>query len=302
MRTEILGAEGIEKAAFLLQRGENVVFPTETVYGLGASIFCDEAIQRVFEIKKRPSDNPLIVHIASIDQLYLLSDEIPKELFLLSDLFWPGPLTFVIPAKKGLSLLISKGLSTVAVRMPSHPMALELIRKAKAPLVGPSANLSGFPSPTNALDVLEDLDGKVPLILDGGSSSIGIESTVIGLFGQKPILLRPGLITQEKMEAILKKPLDLPQGKEGRHSPGMRYRHYAPKAKVKLCYTKEEIQGGFVLSFSPKKGEYLLKTQTLYASFREADRQGISLIEVDCTFDLKENLALYNRLLKASGQ
>lgn len=297
MDTEIVDFTQIQKAVAFLREGKPVAFPTETVYGLGASVFCEAAISKIFHIKNRPADNPLIAHISDIQQLSLLCKKIPLQASLLCKHFWPGPLTIVLEKREAISKLI--GLSTIAVRMPSHPIALSLIRNLDEPIVAPSANLSGKPSPTCAKDVFEDLQGKIELILDGGPCDIGIESTVISFVGEKPLLLRPGLITKQELEEQLQSEIAFPSDSTPHHSPGMKYRHYAPKAKIKLCYNKSEMQGPFILSLQPQQGEKLLNSQTLYAHFREADRLNVETIEIECSSELMQNAALFNRIQKA---
>ena len=210
METKIIPISEIESAAALLKRGEPVVFPTETVYGLGAPVFDEKAILKIFSIKKRPPDNPLIVHIADVDDALDLSYDTPPDFWKLAERYWPGPLTIVLPKKDKVPACVSAGHPTVAIRMPAHTGALELIRAVGQPLAAPSANLSGRPSPTRALDVWEDLQGRVALILDGGECRIGIESTVISLTGSEPLLLRPGSVSKEEIEETLDCKVSLP--------------------------------------------------------------------------------------------
>ena len=301
MNTEIQDLSQIDRAVALLKKGSPIVFPTETVYGLGAPIFLPEAVFKIFSIKGRPADNPLIAHLSCIEEVFQVCDRPPPSFFLLAKRFWPGPLALVIPRKESVPGIVTAGLATIAVRMPDHEGALQLIRKVGQPLAAPSANLSGRPSPTSALDAWEDLQGKVELILDGGPCRVGIESTVIHLTEGKAVLLRPGHISQEEIEALLGETLSLPSDGDPVLSPGMKYRHYAPKAKVHLRFDSREIRGEFVLSPNPKAGEHLLNSQTLYASFRKADRLGVLEIEVDCTASVQKNAALFNRLLKAAS-
>lgn len=199
--------DDIQKAAQLLKDGKLVAFPTETVYGLGASVFNPEALKKVFQAKGRPADNPLIAHICSIEELQLLAEEIPEDAMKLAKAFFPGPLTIVLPAKKTIPREATGGLETIAIRMPNHPIALQLL-KLSGPLCAPSANLSGRPSPTNAYHVMEDLDGKIAAVLDGGQCTVGIESTVIRI-SPSPMILRPGMITAEQIEEVLKKPVQI---------------------------------------------------------------------------------------------
>lgn len=292
MGTRILNSSEISLAASALKRGEAVVFPTETVYGLGACLFQEAAVKKIFEIKGRPQDNPLIAHIASVEQVGCLSN-IEGLLFdRLIQRFWPGPLTLVVPRKKSVPSIVSAGQPTIAIRLPSHDLARKLILEVGEPLVAPSANLSGRPSPTTVADVLEDLEGKVGFVLEGGPCSIGIESTVLSLYHPIPTLLRPGQITLEMLEDCLERKVALPQAGGPILSPGMKYRHYAPKARVDLVTQEKDL-----------KGEFLIPTQqNLYALLREADRKGASTIQIFCNEAVQKDFALMNRLLRASGK
>ena len=299
MKTIIVSPDHLDQAIIFLKQGIPIVFPTETVYGLGAPIFMPEAIARVFFIKGRPSDNPLIVHVSSLDQAVSLSKDLSPSFFRLVDRFWPGPLTLVVRKNRAVPDLVSGGLPSIAIRMPSHPIAKKLI-EAVGPLAAPSANLSGRPSPTSASDVLEDLEGKIPLIIDGGECAIGIESTVLSLLGPRPVLLRPGILSKEMLEEVLGQHIDEPQKDAPILSPGMKYRHYAPKAKVFLRFHESELKGSYILSSSARPGTRLLNEKTLYAELRRADRCGAPAIEIDCSPDLLQNHALMNRLLRAA--
>lgn len=303
MKTEIVDSKKIFLAVELLKRGEPVVFPTETVYGLGAPVFDSEAVSKIFFIKGRPSDNPLIVHVSSIEEALGLVEEVPSSFFHLASNFWPGPLTLVLKRKAEVPSIVSGGQPTVAIRMPAHEIALQLIRALGSPIVAPSANLSGKPSPTCVKDVMEDLDGKVSLILDGGPCSIGIESTVLSLVHAEPVLLRPGQITKEELEVFLGQKIAVPSFAEGEPllSPGMKYRHYAPKAELNLVYDRDRLTGACVFARVPLKGEKVLSTQTFFSQLREADRRGESLIEIYCDEIIQKDAALMNRLLRASG-
>lgn len=299
MKTLVVSPNDLGDAISFLKQGIPIAFPTETVYGLGASIFLSDALRRVFTIKGRPSDNPLIVHVSSIDQAVSLSQELPESFFQLAERFWPGPLTLVVKKNDSVSHLVSGGLPTIAIRMPSDAIARKLI-VAVGPIAAPSANLSGRPSPTTASDVLEDLDGKIPLIIDGGECAIGIESTVLSLLGPRPVLLRPGGLGKTILEEALGHSIDDAKKDSPIHSPGMKYRHYAPKAKVSLKFDPSELRGPYILSSKPTSGMRLLNEKTLYAELRRADRFGVSEIEIDCTPDLLSNQTLMNRLLRAS--
>lgn len=300
MDTEIITSKEINKAIFALKQGIPIVFPTETVYGLGASIWMPEAIEKIFAIKGRPADNPLIVHISSMEEVFLLGDSLPPLFFLLAEKFWPGPLTLVVKKHPSVPSIVCGGLDSIAIRYPSNLIARELISQV-GPMAAPSANISGRPSPTSALDVLEDLNGKIPWIIDEGASLIGIESTVVSLLGERPVLLRPGFLNKETIEEavgekILESVKDTPI-----LSPGMKYRHYAPRAKVRLVYDPRDLKGDYILSTEPSLGMHLLNEQTLYAELRKADREGVSEIEIDCSSSLLKNSALMNRIIKASG-
>lgn len=238
METQIFTKENLDIAAKALQQGEIVSFPTETVYGLGAIATSQEAVLKVFEAKGRPSDNPLIVHISDIQQMTSTVEEIPEIALNLAKDFWPGPLTMILKAKPGIyAPALSAGLPTVSFRMPNHPLTLELITKVGIPLVGPSANLSTKPSPTKVQHVFEDMNGRIRGIVDGGSSTVGVESTVIDLTNEEgPVILRPGVITKEQIESVIGPIQSSVTTKTGEReipkSPGMKYRHYAPKTPV----------------------------------------------------------------------
>lgn len=335
MKTELIKVtqknkkEIISKAADLIKKGEVVAFPTETVYGLGANAFNDKAIQKIFIAKGRPSDNPLIVHISDLKQLNELVEVVPKKAKLLMKKYWPGPLTIVMKKSLLVPLSVTAGLNTVAVRMPSNKIALELIKKSGFPLAAPSANSSTKPSPTMAKHVMDDLNGKIPLILDGGTCDIGVESTVIGLVGEKPILFRPGKVTLEDLKKVLgeidsAKPAlnSASVSSSAPSSPGMKYTHYAPKAKVFLFSTKKELlslikkessvfaekkclllginhfglNGCKEITFKDVK-EY---TKNVFSKFREADEQKYDIIFVQKVKEEKLGLALMNRLKKSS--
>lgn len=292
MQTEILSKTELSKAINCLKEGDPIVFPTETVYGLGAPIFNQSAVKKVFRIKKRPMDNPLIAHIGHLEEAWKLSHHLSGKFSLLATNFWPGPLTIVLPKAPKVPDLVSAGHPTIAIRMPSHPIALELIKTFGDPLVAPSANLSGRPSPTRVEDVLEDLDGAVRYIVDGGECVVGIESTVISLIDDEPVLLRPGKITKEAIEWVLKESIREASHSDPVLSPGMKHRHYAPKAKIRLVYAKEELNG-----------PYMVPTQkNLYHDLRNADRNGVTEIQIFMTQAVQEDPALMNRLLRAAGK
>jgi L-threonylcarbamoyladenylate synthase len=238
VRTEILPAteEHIARAAAVIRAGGLVAFPTETVYGLGADALNEDAVRKIFLAKERPADDPLIVHIASASQLPQLARQIPQRAWDLIERFWPGPLTLVLPKTERVPTVTTGGLDTVAVRMPSHPVAKRLIELSAVPIAAPSANRFGRPSPTIAKHVWEDLHGRIELILDGGPTPIGVESTVLDLTVDPPMVLRPGGVTLEELRAVLGdvQMLDAAHTEAAKRSPGTRSRHYAPRAQVLL--------------------------------------------------------------------
>ncbi len=292
METQVLKNFDLSPAIACLKKGLPIVFPTETVYGLGAPLFSEEAVRKVFAIKGRPPDNPLIVHIAILEDVKKISDGLDADFYTLAEVFWPGPLTIVVKRHPDVPAIVSAGQPSIAIRMPSHPIARRLIEAVGEPLVAPSANLSGRPSPTRVQDVLEDLNGKIPFVIDGGECDVGIESTVISLFHPIPTLLRPGIISHEMLEEVLNRKVALPEADGPILSPGMKYRHYAPKAPVRLVYKKEELKGPF----------FVPTTKNLYAELRKADRLNVSQIEIFCDETVQKDAALMNRLLRASGQ
>jgi len=250
-------AEAVAKAAALLRAGEVVGMPTETVYGLAANAFDAAAVTKIFRAKGRPQDNPLIVHIAAIDQMAELTASIPPSVPLLAQAFCPGPLTMIVPKSDKIPDVVSCGLDTVGIRLPAHPLARALIQAAGMPLAAPSANRSGRPSTTTATHVLQDMDGKIAAILDGGACTVGVESTVVSLVGDKPRLLRPGGITREQLESVLGE-VEVDRALYGTiredvqvSAPGMKYRHYAPRAPVTVVrgtpdrtaqYIRQQVQ------------------------------------------------------------
>jgi L-threonylcarbamoyladenylate synthase len=243
-------ADAIKEAARLLKAGDLVVFPTETVYGLGANALDPAAVQRIFAAKGRPSDNPVIVHVASIEAAKKLVAEWPPLADRLARALWPGPLTLVLPRAPHVPDAVTGGLPSVAVRVPSHPVAQALLRAAGVPLAAPSANTSGRPSPTTAQHAEADLGDKVPLYLDGGPTELGVESTVVSLLGPAPVLLRPGGVPREALEKLAQgwaRP-----GEGPAVSPGMKYRHYAPKAKVRILHVAEIGQAWRKLGGDPR--------------------------------------------------
>lgn len=296
----------LKYAAKLINDGELVAFPTETVYGLGANALDESAVKKIFKVKGRPQDNPLIVHISKFDQIKDLVVGVPKEAKILSKKFWPGPLTIVLKKSKIVPSTISAGLDTVAIRIPNNKIALDLIKLSKVPIAAPSANSSGKVSPTKAIHVKEDINKKIPLIIDGGECEIGVESTVIDLTKKVPIILRPGKITKEEIERVLhKKVLIAKKFSKKVSSPGVKYKHYSPNAKVVLFnkkdfykkYQKYKNQKLMVLFFDNNIEFY---TKNMFSFFRECDNKAYEVIMVEIVKEKGLGLALMNRLKKAA--
>lgn len=317
--------EAICEAATYLREGRVVAFPTETVYGLGADAFNPEAIETIFVAKGRPRDNPLIVHVQDLDEIDELVTAWPQGAKQVAEAFWPGPLTLIFPASPKVPREITAGLSTVAIRMPSHPVARKLLKEAGIPVAAPSANRSGRPSPTKASHVWEDMEGRIPYILDGGETDVGLESTVLDMTVWPPLILRPGAVTAEMLEKR-GVPVAMDPGLqpgEVPKSPGQKYRHYAPKAPVAVAMSLEEAQtllathpdGALLASrkwiqeLSPAKCYPLsehsdVKTSAahLFDGLRTLDREDVSLIVVQGFVKEEMGVAYMNRLLKAAGR
>lgn len=271
MNTEIIRVtdpalfdEGIERAAQYIKRGGIAAMPTETVYGLAANALDSEAVAKIFKAKGRPQDNPLIVHIASLPEIYRLVKDFPLRAHKLADAFWPGPLTMILPKTDLVPDTTSGGLDTVAIRMPSDRAAHALIAACGVPLAAPSANISGRPSPTSFRYVSRDMDGRVECIIDGGDSAVGVESTVVTLVPPVPRLLRPGGITPEQLRSVLGR-IDIdpavlhPLGAGVKAiSPGMKYKHYAPKAEVYIVRGSLEDYLTFLSHEETKDGDFCL--------------------------------------------
>lgn len=309
MKTQILtvSKNNIEKAARALSENKLVAFPTETVYGLGANALSEEAVKKIFIAKGRPSDNPLIVHISSINILEKLVAEIPLKAKKLMKNFWPGPLTIIFKRKNTVPKIVSAGLETVAIRMPSHKVALNLIEKSKVPVAAPSANLSTKPSPTKAEHVIQDLDNRVDVIIKACKVDVGLESTVIDLTEKTPVILRPGKITREEIEEIIGKvDIKSKNGKEAK-SPGMKYKHYSPNAKVILLPRKKmkEIRSHYR---GKKVGTITNKSsledfgKNIFSKFREMDKREFEIILVELVPEDGLGAAIMNRLKKAASE
>ena len=326
---------GTRLGGSILRAGGLVAFPTETVYGLGANGLDGEAVKRIFEAKGRPSDNPLILHVAKKNDVKQLWTRIPDTARTLMDAFWPGPLTIIFNRSSAVPDAVTAGLDTVAVRMPDNKTALALIREAGVPVAAPSANSSGKPSPTAAEHVKEDLEGKIDLIIDGGPCRFGVESTVLSLVG-KPTILRPGAVTKEMLEAVIG-PVELASSilsplKAGEQaaSPGMKYRHYAPEADVLVgegmprqaanriarAYDAAEAEGKRCMIFATEqtrafytgrqyviigdRKEPLTLCANLFAKLREYSEEA-DIIFAEALPEQGEGLAYMNRLLRAAG-
>ncbi|KKP40556.1 MAG: sua5 superfamily-like protein, tRNA threonylcarbamoyladenosine biosynthesis protein [Candidatus Peregrinibacteria bacterium GW2011_GWF2_33_10] len=240
MVVKISNNKVVQKAANLIKKGELVAFPTETVYGLGVDALNPEAIRKIFQAKGRPSDNPLIVHIADLKDLQVLAENIPKEAYFLAEKYWPGPLTFILDRQKIVPDEITGRLETVAIRMPKNEIALNLIKLSETPIAAPSANKSGRPSPTDAETVFEDFGNEIAMILDGGKTEFGLESTVIDLSKKPFSVLRTGAISKEELEEFLREKISIASHADSKpKSPGMKYKHYAPKAELVLVIPAE---------------------------------------------------------------
>ena len=309
--------EHYREAAEVLQSGGVIAFPTETVYGLGADATNAEAVEAIYAAKGRPADNPLIVHVDSKEMALHYTENVPDSAIRCMDAFWPGPLTLVLQSKEGaFPGNVTAGLPTVGVRMPDHPIALNLVKQTGRPLAAPSANLSGKPSPTEADHVKHDLGGKIPLILDGGSSVLGLESTVLDLTSEPPVILRPGSVTAEMLDDVIGKVRISCEGKRNvPRSPGVKYTHYAPDAPVYLIEDKNKLVGLAIDHVHNKKKKvavlserpfeaadyaFPLSADSLYTSLRLCDETDADLILAAITDEYAEDAALMNRLEKAA--
>ena len=347
METKRVSIEQLEKndrlwneVGSLLKNGKLVAFPTETVYGLGANGLDEDAAKKIYEAKGRPSDNPLILHVSSVEMVSQIAENIGENAYRLMEHFWPGPLTIVLPKKEVVPYGTTGGLDTVAVRFPSDRIAKKLIESAGVPIAAPSANLSGRPSPTKAEHVLQDLDGKIDCIIEGGSVGIGIESTIVDMTNDVPMILRPGYITKEMMEEVLQIEVKVDPAilqKDGMDgvkpkAPGMKYKHYAPKGeltvvlgkseenvvntiiqlaneKLDLGYrvgiiateeTVERYTRGIVKVIGSRKNPITISSN-LYGILREFDEEKIEFIYSEGVEQEKFGQAIMNRLLKAAG-
>lgn len=331
MQTKIIDIRKNREEALSLAReiicaGGVAAIPTETVYGLAADALNEDAVKKIFSAKGRPSDNPLIVHISEMSALDSLVTEIPEKVKKMAAAFWPGPLTMIMKKSSSVPEVTSGGLDTVAVRMPKSQAARDIISYCGVPLAAPSANLSGSPSPTNARYVCQDMNGRIPLIIDAGPCEIGVESTVISFVGEKPRLLRPGGVTPEEIvgligeieidDAVLNK---LKEGEKAA-SPGMKYKHYAPKADITilkgslekfrdfvsdkdcyvLCFEGEENFFEKAVTFGKEK-DSLSQANRLFDALRELDEIGADRVFARCPDQSGVGLAVYNRLIRSAG-
>lgn len=319
----------IKIAGDILKDGGLVGIPTETVYGLAANALDSNAVKNIFMAKGRPQDNPLIVHIADIKDLNILVKDIPETAIKLANEFWPGPLTIILNRSSIVPKTVSAGLDTVAIRIPSHPIARAIIRAAGVPLAAPSANTSGKPSPTTAQHVFNDLNGKIDAIVDGGTCNVGVESTVITLVGEKPKLLRPGKVTPQQIKDVLgdieidKAVLGKLEKNIAPSSPGMKYKHYAPDSNVvivrgtfknyanyidkfdkdnsiAICFDGEDKSLPIKCICFGSKDDSDAQAHELFNALRKVDNKGIDNVFVRCPSEDGIGLAVINRLLRAA--
>lgn len=330
-KTLRLSPKDTDLAARLLREGELVGLPTETVYGLGANGLDERAVTRIFEAKGRPQDNPLILHIPDRNWLLRCCREVPETAWRLAERFWPGPLTMVLKRAPAVPGVVTAGLDTVGVRCPAHPLCREVIEKAGVPVAAPSGNLSGRPSPTTAAHMLEDMEGRVAAVLDGGPCTVGVESTIVDLTVTPPRLLRPGGVTPEALKTVLKR-LEIDQGvtrelSEGEQprAPGMKYRHYAPNAPVTVVRGSPADTAAYILEHLEKEDGILCfdeyaslfegytvypmgseedsgeQARRLFDALRAFDATGAGRIWAQSPEECGLGLAVTNRLNKAAG-
>lgn len=333
MKTQLLSPNEIETAAAIIKSGGLVGIPTETVYGLGANGLDQSAVSRIFLAKGRPQDNPLILHIPEKSWLNQYCQNIPEEAWRLAKRFWPGPLTMILPRKSLVPDVVTAGLDTVGMRCPAHSMCRAIIAAAGVPVAAPSGNTSGRPSPTTAQHMLDDMDGKIDAILDGGDCQVGVESTIVDLTCHPPRLLRPGGIPLEELRDILPDieldPAVTRQMEEGEkpRAPGMKYRHYAPKAPVTVVkgppartakyildhLTDSSWEGvicfnefvhwypGYLVERLGGAADTWEQARRLFRALRAMDETGVKRIWAQCPDETGMGLAVVNRLSKASG-
>ena len=326
-----LDAQTPEIAADLIRQGELVAIPTETVYGLGANGLDEAAVTKIFEAKGRPQDNPLILHICGAEQIALFCNDVPAAAYELAKKFWPGPLTMILPRKPIVPLRTTGGLETVGVRCPNHPITRAVIAAADVPIAAPSGNTSGRPSPTCIADMIEDMDGRIEGMFDGGPCAVGVESTIIDLTCTPPRLLRPGGLPLEALEAVLghvdvdKAVVSLLKDGERPKAPGMKYRHYAPKAPVTVVTGDPEASARYIQTHLPEGAGVICFTEfkslfpghsihdlgpaadkeeqarRVFDALREFDHEAVTEIYAQCPDTAGLGLAVANRLKKAAG-
>lgn len=330
MNTLYLNKNQTSEAADILKKGGIVAIPTETVYGLAANVFDEAAVKNIFKAKGRPSDNPLIVHISKLSDVCNIVSEFPEEAKKLADKFWPGPLTMILPKNKNIPDCVTGGMNSVAVRFPSHEIAREIIEKSGVPLVAPSANISGRPSPTKFEHVVHDLSGKVDALLDGGDCKVGVESTVLSLVNAVPVLLRPGLITQKEISEVIGEikispfVMKAPEEDEKVLSPGMKYKHYSPKTDVVMVVGSPKNYSKYVndklsencgaLCFEQDipflKVPYISygqincpeeQAKNLFDALRKSDNLNVKTIYAHFQKNNEVSSAVRNRLIRAAG-
>lgn len=328
--------DAIKEAGEILKKGGLVAFPTETVYGLGGDALNAASSAKIYEAKGRPSDNPLIVHISHVESLSRIVKKVPKEAYMLADKYWPGPLTMIFNKSEEVPMETTGGLETVAVRMPSHKIARALIDAAGGYIAAPSANRSGRPSPTVARYVIEDLEGRVEMIIDGGEVNIGLESTIIDLTGERPMILRPGFVTEKMLESVIgevemdRTVLDDHSGQAPK-APGMKYRHYAPKGELTVVEGEADAVVDYINERLTRLGEMGIKAgvvatdetavkylegdiksagkredeeaiaRHLFKILREFDDDKVQVIFAEAFPAEGMGQAIMNRLLKAAG-
>jgi L-threonylcarbamoyladenylate synthase len=310
----------VDAAAEILAKGGTVAFPTETVYGLGANALDPVAVAKIYKAKGRPSDNPIIVHIAKASDITQLTTKLTPTIVKLTDEFWPGPLTLVLPKTAAVPDIVTGGLPTVGIRMPDDAAALELIKRSGCPIAAPSANISGRPSPTRARHVLEDLSGKVDVILMGGDCRVGIESTVLDMAGDVPTILRPGFITKEDIKELIGGRVEMDPGitdsAKTPKAPGMKYTHYAPQASMTVFEGRQEkviSEIGRIKALNEANGikvgvmifeekDFILAASEFFAKLRDLDAEGVDLILAGA-MSKNDSLgfAVMNRMMKAAG-
>lgn len=325
-------SEDLEEAALVIKKGGLVAFPTETVYGLGGNALDANAAEKIYKVKQRPIDNPLIIHIQKIDQIFEVAADVSEEIINIAKKIWPGPITFVLKRNKVVPKITCGGRDTVAVRMPAHPIALALIERSGVPIAAPSANLAGKPSPTKAEHVIEDLGDKIDIVIDGGETFFGVESTIIDVTKKPPVLLRPGPFTVEELNRLFGE-IIVPEEVRGLSdfkepiAPGMKYKHYAPNTKllvvndksllkpvieeikrrglrVAILCSKEvskEVENEYKIILGSEENLYEV-AKNLFDSFRKLDKLNVDLGIIQSFPERGIGLAIMNRIRKASGR